>query len=296
MTLPGMSWAIGNQQYYLMVKPMKTNLIMLLVLLGVTAGSGVYSQDTIVKRNGEKIACTVKEIGSVEIKYVQEEFRPGLLFTVERKDVVKIVFTDGRIWENDTADALKENIEQNSLDLYQMQKKNAWKVDFTGLVSNVFSLTYERCLSPGNSVEFSLGYVGLGVAEQESDPSGILFRGGYKLMKSPDYFLKDMRYAHILKGQYVKFELDIANYGFHKTDYDQVPGKRETLSKWAVMTVFGKQWVFSDKTLIDVYSGIGFGRRNRSDVDFVWPYGFGVLGKSFPLATSFGVRVGFLTR
>ncbi len=141
-----------------------------------------------------------------------------------------------------------------------------------------------------------MGYIGLGLAEEEVNPSGILFRGGYKLMRSPGFFVKDMRYAHILKGEYVKFELDIASYGFNETDYFEVTDQRSSLSKWAVLIVLGKQWVFRDKALVDLYSGIGFGRRNRSEVDFLWPYGFGVLGKSFPLATSFGIRVGFLTR
>jgi hypothetical protein len=188
-------------------------------------------------------------------------------------------------------------VEKNSQDLFLIQKKNALKIDFLSLINNVASLTYERCLKPGNSVEFSLGPVGIGFADNKEKASGILFRGGYKLMRNPDFYLKGMRYAHILKGRYVKLEFDFASYGVNgKTDIFVEERQRYTITKWALMLVQGNQWVFNDNFVIDIYSGFGIGRNNQDELDLTYPYGFATLGKGFPLALSGGIRFGFLIK
>jgi hypothetical protein len=170
------------------------------------------------------------------------------------------------------------------------------KIDFISPVNNVLSLTYERCLTPGRTVEFSLGAVGIGIAQKDDNASGILFRGGYKLIRSPDHYIKGMRYAHILKGLYSKFEFDFASY--HIEGYKELFSEREeyTLTKWAILLVLGSQYVFNDNFLIDTYAGFGFGRNNLEELDWTYPYGFTTLDKSMPLAFSMGIRLGFLIK
>jgi hypothetical protein len=254
----------------------------------------VAAQDSIIKRNGEVIECRVKEIGTSEIKYLIPEFNPDLLFSIAKDEVEKIVFSDGKVQTFGQDSPLSKSIEQNSHDLFLIQKKNALKIDFLGLVNNTLTLTYERCLKPGRSAEISLGAVGIGFAEKEDNASGILFRGGYKLVRSPDFYLEGMRYAHIMKGPYAKLEFDFASYRIegHKDIWD--PKEKYTLSKWALLVVLGNQWVFSDSFTLDLYSGIGVGRNNLENLDWTYPYGFSTLGKEFPMAFSFGLRFGFL--
>ena len=279
----------------------------ILILLSVFFfyASGLYAlsttnvnpPDTIFKVNAEKIVCNVKEIGTTEIKYTSPEFSSELLFTVENRQVYKIVFADGKVKLIDHQQALNETIGKNSEDLYLKQRKNALKIDFIGLAVNTTSLTYERCLKPGNSIEFSLGAVGLGIADMKENASGILFRGGYKLIRNPDYFLRDMRYAHLLKGRYVKFEFDVASYRVKADrvifDFNSTTDTYN-LTKWALLVVLGNQWVFSDSFLVDFYSGIGIGNNNRNDLDSSYPYGFLTLGSGSRLAFSLGLRIGFL--
>jgi hypothetical protein len=274
---------------------MKAKLLLIFILIELVAFRAANAQDTIVKRNGETIKCMVKEIGTTEIKYTQEEFRPGLVFTVEKKLVQKIVFSDGKTWEYDRKADLMESMETNSQELMSIQKRNAWKIDFLSLITSGITLTYERCLKPSNSIEFSLGYIGVGLSKYEDNASGLLFRGGYKLIKSPDFFLRDMRYAHILKGGYVKFELDLASYGIDKNSY-MGGNERITISKWAIMVVPGKQFIFNDKFLVDFYFGIGFGRNNQDESEGSWAYGFATGTKEFAMAASSGLRIGFLTK
>jgi hypothetical protein len=251
-------------------------------------------QDTIFLRKGGIIMCKVKEIGISEVKYVRKEFNPDLLFSISKNDIAKIVYANGKEQVFEIQSELTGNIEQNSHDLFQIQKNNALKIDFISLAANSLCLTYENCLNPGKSLEFSLGVIGIGFAEKKDHASGILFRGGYKLIRSPEYYLKGMRYAHIMKGPYVKFEFDFASYGIE--GYKDIFENKEkyTLTKWAFLMVFGNQWVFNDAFVVDLYSGIGLGKNNLNDLDWTYPYGFTTLGSGFPLAMSLGLRCGFL--
>jgi hypothetical protein len=132
---------------------MKKNLLAAIVFLLTMFFGSSKAQDTIHLHNGGTIDCLVKEIGTNEIKYVKKAFREDLVFSVIRKDVLKIAFADGNIWENDLSPELLVNGRKDSEDLYNIQKKNAWKMDFLNLVGNTFTLTYEKALKNGNSLD-----------------------------------------------------------------------------------------------------------------------------------------------
>lgn len=253
--------------------------------------------DSIFRRDGIIILGNVKEIGVTEIKYSNPDFDRDLLFALPKNQIRKIVFFDGKVQEFDVQADLSENMEQNSQELFLIQKKNALKIDFLSLATNTLSLTYERCLKPGNSLEFSLGVVGLGFADMEDNASGFLFRGGYKLIRSPEFFIRGMRYAHVMKGPYLKMEFDFATYGIDGNK-DLFSSQREhyNLTKWALMLVVGKQWVFNDNFVTDLYWGAGIGSNNLEELDISYPYGFTTFGDGFPLAFSFGLRLGFLLK
>lgn len=252
------------------------------------------AQDTIIRRDGKIIVGIVKEIGTSEIKYINKEYHSELLFAIRKSDIKKIVYSDGKVQFFEDEPELIENIEQNSAELFQIQKKNAVKVDFLSLVNNTFCLTYERCLKPARSLEFSLGVVGVGFAQKDDNASGVLFRGGYKLIRSPEFYTKGMRYAHIMKGPYLKFEFDFASYGIEGNKELFSEKEKYTLTKWGLLMVFGNQWVFNDNFVVDFYSGLGIGKNNLANLDWTFPYGFTTLGKGFPLALSLGIRCGFL--
>ncbi|MGQ8338792.1 hypothetical protein ACUNWD_19700 [Sunxiuqinia sp. A32] len=269
------------------------------LIIAESSSIQLSEQDTIYQRNGEKIICTIKELGVTEIKYSLEEYNEGLLFVIGKKDIEKIVFSNGKVQTFAQNNNLEETAEQNSGEIFQTQKKDALKIDFLSLVANTTSLTYERCLKPGRSVEFSIGAVGLGFADMEDRASGILLRGGYKFIRSPNFYMDGMRYAHILKGSYVKLEFDFASYKVTGKDFLDIfndQKERYTLTKFAFLVVIGKQWVFDNSFVVDLYSGVGVGNNNLDDLDNTYPYGFTTLGDSFPLALSLGLRLGLLVK
>ncbi|RIH63329.1 hypothetical protein D1164_20295 [Mariniphaga sediminis] len=268
-------------------------LIATFFMLATTLFGQTEKPDSIFTKNGKVLTGKVKEIGTSEVKYIQPQMNTDVVYAIDKNEVDRIVFANGQVQKFDTEWG---TIEENSAELFQIQKKNALKIDFLSIAANTLTVTYERCLKPGRSVEFSGGIIGIGVALEEENASGVLFRGGYKFAKNPDFYLREMRYSHILKGAYVKLEFDFASYAVtgQQAFFDEE--KRYNNTKWALLMVPGKQWVFDDSFLIDIYCGIGLGDNSLEDLDLTYPYGFATLGENFPLAFSFGVRMGLLLK
>ena len=94
-----------------------------------------------------------------------------------------------------------------------------------------------------------------------------------------------MRYAHILKGSYIKPELTFASYNLRSED--------RRVTKGAIFITSGNQQVISDLLLIDTFFSFGYGFTNAGGFDD-FPYYFGVVGDGFPLSGSLGMRIGLL--
>lgn len=267
----------------------------LFLMLSFHLGAQVTAPDTIFTRDGNTITCKIREIGVSEIRYVQPQLNPDVVMVIEKKKVARIVYANGTEQLFEAEAAAPETIEQNSEELFALQRKNALKLDVLALAANNLTLTYERSLRPGRSIELTAGAIGLGFGMKEEHAAGILLKGGYKFARNPDFYLGGMRYAHILKGRYLKLELDFASYSVEaEREFFSYEKEKYAITKFAFLVVLGNQWVYDDKFLIDVYSGIGIGTNSLEDNDLSYPYGFATLGDELPLAFSLGVRMGFL--
>ncbi len=251
----------------------------------------LVAQNKIIKRNGDIIECKIKEIGTDVIKYTISDLK-DVIFDIKKTQVEKLVFANGKELIIDHAAAASETTEMNSEDLFLVQRKLALKTALLSPLWGVTSFTFEKAISPGRSWEVTMGIVGLGFGNPDN-ASGVAFRGSYKFIKSPDHYMKGMRYAHILKGSYLRPEIAIAKYSgtsigwYNSTDYKRF--------KFALLINLGKQVVYSDFLLIDYYCGIGYGYTNDEfDDSFAYPYAFAVGRKSRPLALSWGFRIGII--
>ena len=260
---------------------MKSTLI-ILVLFACTFI--LRAQDNIHKRNGEIIQCKIIRISSEEISYSLAEYDFTVEFAIEKSKVDRIVFGNGKELIIDHAEAARESTESNSEDLFLVQNRNAVKLNVWSVMFGTTAIAYERAVKPGQSFECDLGIVGLGVDVAEENPLGVGFKAGYKFFVSPNYFLKRMRYTHILKGPYVKPEITFASYSH---------GSTEQVTKGAIFITFGNQRVFADRFLIDSFASLGYGFTNAGSFEN-FPYYFGVIGDGFPLSGTFGFRIGFL--
>ncbi len=179
--------------------------VSLIVLALIFIAGAARAQDIIMKKNKELIKCKVKEIGLDEIKYSLPDYPADVLFSIDKDDLDKIVFENGKEME------FQQKMSNPAT--YAENKKNLLKIDFLSPLTGNTTFGYERSLRPGRSYEVNLGIIGLGVDVSDRNAGGAFLKFGYKLIKDPDFYLRGMRYAHILKGGYIKPEIALGLYG-----------------------------------------------------------------------------------
>ena len=263
---------------------MKPTITLSVLLLISACFFTMQAQDRIVKRDGETIICKVREVGSEEIIYSLAEYNFEVQFSILKSRIDRILFENGLELVIDHAEAARASAETNSADLFLIQNKNAFKLQFLSPLSGVTALSYERAIKPGQAFEVTAGFIGLGFNNPD-DAAGMGLKVGYKFIRSPDYYLKGMRYAHILKGGYVRPELVLANYNLREDN--------RNVTKAGIILNIGKQWIFSDVFLVDLFVGVGYGYSNAKAGED-WPYFIAVGSNDVPIAANWGLRIGFL--
>lgn len=259
--------------------------------LAFLINSGVFAQDIIMKKNNELIKCKIKEIGLDEIKYTLPEYSQDVTLVIDKDDIIKIIFENGKEMEFQKPMTNPESYTDN--------KKNILKIDFLSPLSGNTTFGYERSLRPGRSFEANLGIIGLGIDPGEDNAGGVFVKMGYKFIKDPDFYLRGMRYAHILKGGYIKPEIAFGLYAHDDYNYDDYSGyseeTREQIFSGTIQLVFGKQWVYDDAFAVDLYAGVGYGfASGDNNNNGGYHYGYTIADASFPIAFSAGLKIGYL--
>jgi len=278
-------------------------LRLIISILFVAIAVQLNAQDIILKKNNELINCKIKEVGLDEIKYILPDHPADLLFSIDKDNIDKIVLENGMEMVFKKAMTDPENYKEN--------KKNALKIDFLSPITGNTTFAYERSLKPGRSIEGTLGIIGLGANIDDNNAGGAFVKFGIKFIKDPDYYLRGMRYAHILKGSYIKpefafgaFSRNYYDWRYESSYYDQwgnwiyvEPKKsRETVVSGTLQLVFGKQWVFDNVFLVDMHAGIGYGFSTSSNdyYDAGYHYGYTIAPTEFPMSFSSGIKIGYL--
>ncbi|WP_372774494.1 hypothetical protein [Mangrovibacterium sp.] len=264
---------------------MKTIATLFVMLISIS----VYSQDIIVKNSNETINCKVTELGADEVKYYYGD-NAKLVFGIDNALVNRVEFATGEVV------VIGKNSFENP-EYYVNQSKNALKINFLSPLFGSTEIIYERNIEPGRSWEVALGIVGLGNDIQYVDPAGVYGKFAYKLYRNPDFYMRRMHYSHLLKGAYFAPEIALRymSYDSERWDYwtgDNYAVTRENQFTLAVMLKFGKQWVFDDSFLVDVFCGVGYGF--GADEYDALPYGFLVAPDDFPIALTSGMRIGWV--
>jgi hypothetical protein len=271
---------------------MKTLTTLLAIFLCFSA----FAQDKIIKTTGDTISCKVTELASAEVKYYYAD-NPKLIFGIDNALVDRVEFATGEVIKIDN------NTFQNA-EYYAGQSKNALKLNFLSPLFGTTEFIYERSIKPGKSWETALGIIGLGNDIQDINPRGVYGKFAYKFMRSPDFYSHKMHYSHILKGAYFAPEIALRymsyddNYYYSYYDYNtgnySSTGDEERKSQTTIafMLKLGKQWVFDDSFLLDIYAGVGYGI--GADDDEALPYGFIVATNDFPIALTSGIRIGWV--
>ncbi|MCK5782579.1 MAG: hypothetical protein KAH10_08305 [Flavobacteriales bacterium] len=261
---------------------MKKHLLTLIVLVltGPLLIAQSINQDKIVKKTGDIINCKVRNIGTESIRYIFEE-KPDLSLEIDVYKIKKIILEEGK-----ELDFAKNNFEDK--ENYGSDSKNAFKIDFLSPLYGYTEIAYERSIKPGQSAEIALGIIGWGKDLAGDSPSGAFVKLGYKFMRTPDYYINKLKYAHILKGAYVMPELAFRSHSQDKNDAERI-----NIKSIAFNIKVGKQSIFTDTFLIDWYIGAGYGYSDNHD-EYSGHYGFITGTDGFPISFTAGLRLGLV--
>jgi hypothetical protein len=273
---------------------MKKILLLMFSLLVALTG---MAQDKIYKKNGDVIEAKVTEIGLNEVKYMEWGRSDGPIISLGIDVLKKVVLESGRVIE------FKDPLQDP--EVYAEQKKGAIKLEFLSPLFEHLMFSYEKSLRPGRSIEMDFGLIGVGFDTYDFDKSsGIHIATGYKFLRTPDFYAERYKYAHILKGTYVKPQVQLSIY---KNEYQngyfqgvQVDYEDDVVSGALVINL-GKQIIYDDSFLIDYSVGIGYGftTQDFEDDDYAYnwrenQYGFFLASPNTPLVLNFSLKIGLL--
>lgn len=244
---------------------MKKQYILFFFFIALFAANSQAQDKMVLRGSVDTLQVKVIELGVNDIRYKTWPVDDNMPMMVEKKERIKKI-----IFENGTIMKFAED-EFSNLENYVNQRKMAIKMDMLSPVRKVFSGSFEYSLKPGMSAEIGVGVIGISSYDNFfysfSESDGGFIRLGLKLIRTPDYYLKGMRYAHILKGGYLRPELIFLrhdNFGYSR-DYwgnGSAPDKQVIkVTGYAFMLNFGKQWVFSNIFCVDLFTGIGIGKK-----------------------------------
>lgn len=265
-----------------------TRVVLFIYLILTTASAG-FAQDIILKKSNEIVKCKIKEIGLDDIKYLLPEYSSDVIFSIEKDAVDKVIFENGA--------ELIFSKEMTNPANYTDNHKNALKVEFLSPITGNTTFAYEHSLKPGRSIEASLGIIGLGLNGNNNNPAGVFLKTGYKFIQNPDFYIRGLRYAHLLKGAYLKPEIAFGIFGEDTYTYEYYPvnsytEQRETIISATMQLIIGKQWIMDNAFLVDAFVGIGYGFTTNDWTSY--HYGYLIADQSFPIALSAGLKMGFL--
>lgn len=238
----------------------------------------VNAQDKIYKKNGALTEAKVLVVGVEEIKYQLNNTKAGKNNFVKKVDLLKIEYQDGR----------KETYkyEGNDPELYAPQKTLAVKFNYFAPLFGYSVVNFEKKIKYGRSIEFSVGLIGLGIKQELHtlygsyatstiylEQSGTYGAIGYKFIKAPKKLKYVARQTHFFQGLYLKPQFIYGSYKANR-GYTETAGSLNTEYYEKKTTVFGsllinagKQWVYDDFIMLDLYGGVGYVINNQRKVN-----------------------------
>lgn len=282
---------------------MRTFLLFFLALFLFSAA--LNAQDKIYRKNGQVLKVKILEISSSEIKYRIYGDDNGPIYVLEKDRINKIVYENGRV-ETPTIDI--KDPEQ-----YEDQLKKAIKINFLSPLLGYTQFGFEKSTGVGKSYELTMAIIGAGKNQtldfytypqaQKRDQFGIAFGAGYKFNKLPDFLFGRTRFTHLMQGAYAKPTLYLGNYS-ENVVVDKGTGQqvveRQNITFGAVQLELGKQWVFGEKFLLDLYWGFGIGADSKKEEYYydseAYNYVIQRLGTSPGFSLNGGVKLGLLIK
>ncbi len=296
---------------------MKHKLFLFFTLFLFTS-TAVFAQDRIYMRNVKKIIkAKITEVGLDEIKYKEFENQDGPIFSVEKDEIEKIEYANGRI----------EKFEQSisaKVSMAEMHKNNM-KIGFLSPIFCHLHFSFERGVKQGQSWELHSTFIGLGqrpypyeyyrpntdlVEYYYKKQAGLMIGAGYKFSFTPDYVVRGLRSRHIMQGSFFRPSAYLGGFKYNTysiNSSNSITTKKTSIFTGALIAELGKQWIMSNRASLEIYGGIGYGFDTRPVInkdystvnDFTSFYYLYTRLSSNPTSNSFlvingGIKLGYL--
>lgn len=292
---------------------MKNNILTLLLVFFV---SFAFSQsDTLYTKKQQKITCKITEIGEFEIKYTLAAIPEGPVYIINKSNILKYTLSSGYS-ELIIADEMSIENEHAAI----LKNRSAIKINPFAFANNQVSFAYEKVLKVGMNLDVELGYINNSINKtplinsnnnlfaynnyyyngiqpaiyygpQKIFYSGAYIKPGIKFFLGQDYSIKGMKYAHPLKGRYIKLDLAFSYLNFQnvkRTEYTYNGGSGQYVTKSTNINSFayggfvnyGRQFILGNLLTFEYYLGVGYTGQSNSytNADFLAtnsPYNYG---------------------
>jgi hypothetical protein len=267
--------------------------------------ASLKAQDKIYRKNGEVLKVKILEVSSSEIRYKLFGDDEGPIYVLEKDRIKKIEYHNGHVE--------KPTIDLKDPEQYADQLKKAIKVNFLSPLFGYTQLSFEKSTGVGKSYELTMAVIGAGKNQtldfytypqaDKKDQFGIALGAGYKFSKLPDFLFGRTRFTHIMQGAYAEPILYLGNYS-ENVVMDKGTGQyvveRQNVTFGAFQLELGKQWIFGDKLLLDLYWGFGIGADNKKENYYndaeAYNYVVARLGTTPGFSLNGGIKLGLLIK
>jgi hypothetical protein len=276
--------------------------ILLIIVTCLLVVSSAYSQsDTLFTRKQKKIACKIVEIGENDLKYTLADLPNGPVYVISKANILKYTLSNGYT-ELVVPDEMSIENEHSAI----IKNRQAIKLQPFSFANNQVSLAYEKVIKVGMNLDVEVGYINNSINQNplinsnnymfnygnypyygNYIPARIFYTGAYvkpgvKFFLGQDYSIKGMKYAHPLKGRYIKLDLAFSYLNFQnvkrtETTYTPSGSVNKTLSTnissfaFGGFVNYGRQFILGNVLTFEYYIGIGYtGQSNSySNSDFL---------------------------
>jgi hypothetical protein len=244
----------------------KTSFLLFLAFFVTRAFS---QSDTLVPRVGARIPCKITEIGEEEIKYKKADNPDGPTYSTSKNKLKEMIFANGT----------REFIKSDELALdgkstpELLSETRVIKVEPFSPFLNHICVGYEQMLKVGTNLEVKLGFVSSNlnsnlhqVFYSSTGLTGGYAKAGVKFLLGQDFVMRGIKYAHPLKGRFIRLDVDFVALNFQglKNGYYNGYGSLYTMQtsdmsaySYGLFISYGRQFVLGDIITLDYYVGLG---------------------------------------
>jgi len=238
----------------------------------------IFSQTDTLFTGKKKIPCKIMEISEIEFKYKLAELPDGPMYVIDRSKVSKYTLSSGYT-EIIVADEMSLELEHKEI----LGNREVIKVQPFSLALNYISIGYEKVIKVGTNLDIEAGYINNAMTTNQSFYSyginsyngapfcyGFYIKPGVKFFLGQDFSVKGLKYAHPLKGRYIKLDLAISYLNLRDvtrviyTNYGYYAGPSGTVTSDISSTAFGgminygRQFILGNVLTLDYYFGLGY--------------------------------------